>query len=134
MVLLEALLTPLLTALAWLLLRWITEIALAPLDRVAEATRRTAAGKQGERLRPDRPGTRLGQMASTYDEMLDALEDAVAAARAAEDESRTLHEHTRTILETAREAFIAMDADGTVLELTFRTSRAGYLGDYVSWV
>lgn len=84
----ELIVTPLLIALAALLLRWIAEVAMAPLEAIAAAARRTTLGRLGERLRPDRPETRLGQIAGAYDEMLDALEGAVAEARAAEARTR----------------------------------------------
>lgn len=112
---LEAVVTPLVVLLAWLLLRLVAEVALRPLDRIAAAARRTAGGRRGERLRPDLPDTRLGQMASAYDEMLDSLEDAVAEAHEARAESERLAERNRQILETAREAFVAVDGDGLIV-------------------
>lgn len=84
----EAVATPLVIALAGLLLRWIAEVAMAPLDEIAAAARRTTLGRLGERLEPDRPDTRLGQMATAYDRMLDALEGAVADAQDAEASTR----------------------------------------------
>ncbi|HUR18558.1 MAG TPA: HAMP domain-containing sensor histidine kinase [Acidimicrobiales bacterium] len=84
----EVIITPLLIALAALLLQWIAEVAMAPLEEIAAAARRTTLGQLGERLRADRPDTRLGQIAVAYDEMLDALEGAVAEARAAETRTR----------------------------------------------
>jgi len=84
----EGVITPLLVLLATVLLHWIAEVAMAPLDGIAAAARRTTLGHLGERLDPDRPDTRLGQMAAAYDAMLDALEGAVAEAKAAEASSR----------------------------------------------
>ena len=116
LVTLELVATPLVVGLAAVILAWIAELALAPLDRVAAAARRTAGGQRGERLRPDRPETRLGQMAVAYDDMLDALETAVAEARRAEALSERLHERFRRIIETANEAFVATDATGAIIE------------------
>lgn len=134
LVLLEAILTPLVIVLAVFLLRLIADVALHPLDRIADAARRTAEGHRGERLRPQQPDTRLGQMAAAYDEMLDALEAAVGSAEAAQAQSEWLLERNRRIIETAREAFVALDDAGTIIdwnceaERIFGWSRAEALG------
>lgn len=134
LLLLELIATPLVVALAFLLLRLIAEIALRPLDRISAAARRTAAGHRGERLRPRPADTRLGQMASAYDEMLDALEAAVAGAQDAQAETELLLERNRRIIETAREAFVAVDENGVIVdwnteaERTFGWPRAEALG------
>lgn len=119
----ELIISPLVIALAFMLLRLIAEVALRPLDQIAAAARRTAGGKRGERLRPDRPDTRLGLVASAYDEMVDALEAAVAEARQAQTTSERLQEHYRQILETAREAFIAFDHRGVIVEWNVEAER-----------
>ena len=75
-------------ALAVLLLDRTARRALRPLDDVVATAGRIAAGGSGERLRPDRTDTELGRMAAAFDEMLDALEAALAASRTAEDRSR----------------------------------------------
>lgn len=130
----ELVATPLVVALAFLLLRLVAEIALQPLDRISAAARRTAAGHRGERLRPRPADTRLGQMASAYDEMLDALEAAVAGAQAAQAETELLLERNRRIIDTAREAYVAVDEDGVIVdwnteaERTFGWPRAEALG------
>lgn len=113
---LEAAITPLALILAALLLRWIAKIATKPLDEIAARARLTTEGQPGERLHPDRPDTRLGQMAVAYDNMLDSLEGAVAEARAARAESDRLERRTSKILETAHEAFVVMDATGAIIE------------------
>ena len=64
--------------------RW----SLRPLDEVAGLARRITAGQRGERLRPDRVDTEIGQTAQALDEMLDELEGAEARARAADERSR----------------------------------------------
>lgn|GEM_PF-5510466 len=115
--------TPLLVLLALLLLRWVAEVALEPLDRIAAAARRTAAGRRGERLRPDHTDTRLGQLAVAYDGMLDALEAAVADAQAAQADSERLQAHTREIIETAREAFVAMGPSGEISDWNAEAER-----------
>ncbi len=120
---LELAITPLAIVLAALLLRWIADVAMAPLEEIAAAARRTTRGQRGERLRPDRPDTRLGQIATTYDAMLDALEGAVAEARAAELESARLGERTRRVLETAGEAFMVADEHGAVVEWNAEAER-----------
>lgn len=84
----EAAGTAVATVLAALVLLRASGIALQPLSGMVAAARRVAAGHRGERLRPDRPRTSLGEMASAYDDMLDALETALADAQAAEDRSR----------------------------------------------
>lgn len=113
---LEAVITPLVLALAALLLRWISEIATKPLDEIAARARLTTLGWRGERLQPDRPSTRLGQMATAYDAMLDSLEGAVTEARSARVESDRLERRTRKILDTAHEAFLVMDEAGAIIE------------------
>lgn len=116
LLLLEAVATPLVVVLALLVLRLVAEFALRPLDRIAAAARRTTGGSRGERLRPDPADTRLGQMASAYDDMLDALERALADAEAAREESDLQLEHNRRILATAREAFLAVDEDDRIVD------------------
>lgn len=76
-------------ALLLALLARVSRRALRPLDQAVITARRIASGQTGERLRPDRPDTELGRMASAFDEMLDALEAALAESRAAEVRTRT---------------------------------------------
>jgi signal transduction histidine kinase len=64
--------------------RW----SLRPLVEVSELARRITAGQRGERLRPDRTDTEIGQTASALDEMLDELEGAETRAREADQRSR----------------------------------------------
>ena len=58
--------------------------ALRPLRHVAAVAQRIAAGDRRQRLRPRRPGTELGQMAASFDAMVDSLEEAVAQATRSE--------------------------------------------------
>jgi PAS domain S-box-containing protein len=102
--------------LAALLLRRASGVALRPLDIIAESARRTSAGQWGERLRPDRPGTPLGQLAGAYDDMLDTLEAAAKRASQAQMESELHYLHLRQIIETAQAAFITMDRSGTITD------------------
>ena len=123
LVILESIVTPLVVLLAFFLLRMIAEFALRPLDRIAAAARRTAGGSRGERLRPSPTDTKLGQMASAYDHMLDALESAVSDAEAAHAEAEGLLERNRRILETAREAFVAVDDSGVIVDWNAEAER-----------
>jgi PAS domain S-box-containing protein len=133
----ELVASPLVIALAFLLLRLIASIALRPLGQITDAARRTTEGRRGERLRPHPAETELGQMAVAYDDMLDALEAAVADARQAQQHSANTQERDRRILETAHEAFVAVDKNGVIVdwnaasERTFGWSRAEALGRLV---
>src|SRR5262249_58469142 len=62
---------------AYLLAGW----ALAPMARVAEATRRITADRLGERLPVPNPGDELGRLAATVNDMLARLERAVVEMR-----------------------------------------------------
>jgi two-component system, OmpR family, sensor kinase len=83
-----ALATTLALALAVLLLRRVTRRALSPLDAIAVAAGRTAAGRTGQRLEPDDPTTELGRVARAHDRMVSSLEDALAEAQQAEERTR----------------------------------------------
>jgi PAS domain S-box-containing protein len=103
-------------ALATLLLARVARVALRPLEEMAATARRAAAGHRGERLHPDRPHTSIGEMAAAYDDMLDALETALAEAQAAAAHSRDMEERSRKIVETATDAFVAVDLDGAIVD------------------
>ncbi|AZS38620.1 putative sensor histidine kinase TcrY [Microbacterium lemovicicum] len=62
---------------------------LAPLTRVTTVARSIASGDRGRRLRPDRPRTEIGRVASAFDEMLDDVEGAERSALDAEARMRT---------------------------------------------
>lgn len=70
--------------LAALLVSLLTGRVLRPLDTMTSTARSIAGGDRGRRLRPDHPGTELGEMAVAFDEMLDAVEGAETRARSAE--------------------------------------------------
>ncbi|HVA52826.1 MAG TPA: HAMP domain-containing sensor histidine kinase [Acidimicrobiales bacterium] len=74
--------------LAALLINWITKVALRPLQQVVTTSALIAAGDSSLRLNPSRTDTELGEMAATFDQMVDALEDAVTDARRAESSTR----------------------------------------------
>jgi PAS domain S-box-containing protein len=104
------------TALAALLLTRASRLVLRPLHLIAESARRTAAGQLGERLRPDRPRTSLGKLATAYDDMVDGLEQAAKRANDAQFESELLYLQLYQTIETANAAFVAMNSDGVVTE------------------
>jgi signal transduction histidine kinase len=58
-----------------------TRTALRPLSQVIETSSRIAAGDAELRLRPTRTDTELGSLAAAFDQMVDALERAVADAQ-----------------------------------------------------
>jgi signal transduction histidine kinase len=58
--------------------------ALRPLRHVAAVAQGIAAGDRRRRLHPRRPKTELGQMAASFDAMVDSLEAAVAQATRSE--------------------------------------------------
>ena len=58
--------------------------ALRPLRHVAAVAQGIAAGDRRQRLSPRRPQTELGQMAASFDAMVDSLEEAVAQATRSE--------------------------------------------------
>jgi len=75
-------------AVAGLLLGRLVGAALHPLDEMTALARRIADGDRGRRLRTGRTDTELGRTAAAFDAMLDELETALAAARAAETAMR----------------------------------------------
>ena len=75
--------------LAALLLVRLVGTALRPLDHMTSLARRIGAGDRGGRLGTGRPDTELGRTAAAFDDMLDALESALAEAAAAEARLRS---------------------------------------------
>jgi two-component system, OmpR family, sensor kinase len=65
-----------------------TRLALAPLDAMTALARSITRGDRGRRLAPRRTDTELGRTAAAFDDMLDELEGAESAARAAADRTR----------------------------------------------
>ncbi|HEV3188254.1 MAG TPA: HAMP domain-containing sensor histidine kinase [Acidimicrobiales bacterium] len=85
---LETLISLACLVLAALLVNWITKVALRPLQQVVTTATLIAAGDATLRLNPSRTDTELGEMAATFDHMVDALEEAVTDARRAESSTR----------------------------------------------
>ena len=108
--------------LAGLLLHRAARQALAPVDAIAASATRTADGQLGERLRPDRPGTELGRMATAYDAMLDELETSLQAARDAQAARALL----AAVVEGSTDAIVVQDLGGTIL--TWNTAAEQLLG------
>lgn len=104
------------TLLAALLLRRVSGLALRPLEEIAASARRTSAGHHGERLRPDRAHTTLGQLATAFDDMLDTLEASAKRAGDAQMEAELLYMNLRQVIDSAQAAFVGMDASGTITD------------------
>jgi two-component system, OmpR family, sensor kinase len=67
---------------SYLLLHLLVRDTLAPLAQVADTAELITGGELTRRLEPDDPSTSLGRMATSFDQMLDTLADAVAAEEA----------------------------------------------------
>ena len=78
-----------------------SRVLLQPIDHVVVTAQHIAAGRTGERLRPDRPDTELGRLALAFDVMLDSLEGAVDQAQTAEREARDAEVRSRRFLADA---------------------------------
>ncbi|MGO4649492.1 sensor histidine kinase [Nocardia sp. 2YAB30] len=116
-------------------------IVLAPLDAIAHLARDISRGGRGRRLAPTRTDTEIGRVAIEFDGMLDSLEGAEAAARAAEEHTRrfvadAVHELRTPItgIRAVAEAVLAQPTDGDRAELqrlhmlmVRETHRAGQL-------
>ncbi|KAA0022465.1 HAMP domain-containing sensor histidine kinase [Antrihabitans cavernicola] len=75
--------------------------ALRPLQAMTAVARQITAGDRGRRLRPDRSSSDLGQSASAFDGMLDALEHAETRERDAAEAARLAEADTRRFLSDA---------------------------------
>lgn len=84
-----------------LLLLRASRVVLGPIDQIVSTARRIGAGRTGERLRPDRPETELGQMAVAFDEMLDSLEAAIEQSKQSERDARESEARSRRFLADA---------------------------------
>lgn len=78
-----------------------TRVALAPLDTMTGLARSITRGDRGRRLAPTRTDTELGRTAAAFDAMLDELEGAEQAARAAEATARASEARTRRFVADA---------------------------------
>jgi signal transduction histidine kinase len=63
---------------------YVTRRTLAPLDDVVSAAEHIAAGERSVRLHPDRSDTDLGRLATSFDKMVDSLDQQVARAEQSE--------------------------------------------------
>ena len=75
-------------ALALVLLTRGATVITRPLERMVATAHEIAEGDLSRRLSPSDPDTELGRMAAAFDQMIDALEQAVSEAREAEVRSR----------------------------------------------
>lgn len=75
--------------------------ALRPLDRLTALAGAITAGDRGRRLKPDRPNTELGRAATSFDNMLDALEDSERRASQAAETAEHAEAATRQFLADA---------------------------------
>lgn len=71
-------------ALAW----WTVQLGLRPLARIRTTARAIAAGDLSQRVEPGAPGTEVGQLAASLNEMLSQIEQAFAARSASEARMR----------------------------------------------
>jgi signal transduction histidine kinase len=71
-------------------LRWVTGVALRPLNDMTSLAMKITDGSFGERLEVEDPNTELGKTAVAFDKMLDALETSLHRARLAEERLRQL--------------------------------------------
>lgn len=115
----EALVTVLATACAALLMGWVADVALKPLEKMLGVVRRQAAGVRGERIRPDKCVCIMGMLGRAYDDMVDAQETAIAETQAARDRSR------RFLADAAHQIRTPVAGIQAGAETLLRRSRAG---------
>lgn len=88
LLLLEAVGTAAVVALAWLVLARSSARVLRPIREVSSTARSIAEGSSDRRLVADGSDDELADMAAAFNDMLDALEAALARSRASEEGSR----------------------------------------------
>ena len=98
--------------------------SLRPLDRVALVARAIGSGDRERRLRPTRPDTEIGRVATALDDMLDDVVGAEQAARDAEQRLRAFlsdaaHELRTPVagIRAAADTLVRADLDGPEREL-----------------
>lgn len=102
----------------------IVRATLRPLDDVSRVARSIGAGERGRRLRPTRPDTEIGRVATALDDMLDDVVGAEQAARDAEGRllgflSDAAHELRTPVagIQAAADTLVRADLDGPDREL-----------------
>lgn len=105
------------------LLVWVVRRALAPLDAMTTLARSIAGGRRGYRLNPSRTNNELGRAAAAFDDMLDSLEGAEAAALESQERAKQFvadaaHELRTPIagVQAVAEALIQAGVDESAME------------------
>ena len=140
LVIIEALVTLAAAGLAAVLLAWVADVTLRPLEKMLGVVRRQTAGQRGERIQPDKCVCLMGVLGRAYDEMLDAQETAIAETQAARDRSRRfladaahqirtpiagIQAGAETLLRRSRSG--GGDEERLLMEMLQETSRVGRL-------
>jgi len=97
----ELLGTLLVLGLAVLLASFVVRLTLRPLDRIARIASRISAGDLEQRLRPSKPWTELGRLATALDAMLDSLSSSLVSERRAHEQASRSEERMRDFLSDA---------------------------------
>jgi len=102
----------------------VVRASLRPLNQVSDVARSIGAGERGRRLRPTRPDTEIGRVATALDDMLDDVVGAEDAARAAEARLRAFlsdaaHELRTPVagIRAAADTLVRADLDGPEREV-----------------
>src|SRR5581483_10833162 len=94
---------------------WVVRLALGPLDRMIQVTRRVAAGDLGARVKLARRDE-VGELAGAFDQMVDRLEEAFAEQRRlVSDAAHELRTPLTAIGGTMELAQVSLDHDDTVM-------------------
>jgi signal transduction histidine kinase len=86
---------------AVLLASFVVRLTLRPLDRIARTASRISAGDLEQRLRPSKPWTELGRLATALDAMLDSLSSSLISERRAHEQASHSEERMRYFLSDA---------------------------------
>lgn len=102
----------------------VVRASLRPLDQVSEVARSIGAGERARRLRPTRPDTEIGRVATALDDMLDDVVGAEETAREAESRLRAFlsdaaHELRTPVagIRAAADTLVRADLDGPEREV-----------------
>jgi signal transduction histidine kinase len=93
--------TLLVLGLAALYVRVVVRLTLRPLDRIARTASRISAGDLDQRLRPSKPWTELGKLATSLDAMVDSLASSLVSERMAHEQASSSEERMRDFLSDA---------------------------------